>query len=360
MVFTIILAFISLIGLIVLHEFSHFILAKRFGVKIEEFGIFLPPRLIGKKIGETIYSLNLLPFGAFVKLYGEVDHEKKEYWSFTQKPIWQRVLIVIGGVVSFWIISAILLSIVMGLGTPTTISDKENGNLIEPKVQIAAVAPNSPAEIAGIKPGDTIKKFSISNLQFSIDKVKEVQELTEKYKGEEVTLTIERGKEIFEVSLVPRVSPPEGEGAMGVALVRTTIKSYPWEEAPIQGIIATGNLTVAIIQGWARALVLATKREPTGVQLMGPVGILGLFAQIGQLGINYFLQFVAIISIYMALFNVLPIPALDGGKLVFLGIEALRKRPVSSKTEQQITTFFFVLLIGLIILVTIKDISRLF
>ena len=98
------IAFLSLIGLIVLHEFGHFILAKRFGVKVEEFGIFLPPRLIGKKIGETIYSLNLLPFGAFVKLYGEVDQEKKEYWSFTQKPIWQRVLIVIGGVVSFWII----------------------------------------------------------------------------------------------------------------------------------------------------------------------------------------------------------------------------------------------------------------
>ena len=354
------IAFLSLIGLIILHEFGHFILAKRFGVKVEEFGIFLPPRLIGKKIGETIYSLNLLPFGAFVKLYGEVDQEEKEYWSFTQKPIWQRVLIVIGGVVSFWIISAILLSIVMGLGAPTAISDEENENLVDPKVQIAAVAPNSPAEIAGIKPGDTIRKFSIFNFQFSIDKVKEVQELTEKYKGEEVILTIERGKEIFEVSLVPRVSPSKGEGAMGVALVRTAIKSYPWYQAPIQGIIATGNLTMAVIKGWAQALFLAIKGEPTGVQLMGPVGILGLFAQVGQLGINYFLQFIAIISIYIALFNILPIPALDGGKLVFLGIEAVRKRPVSTKTEQQITTVFFALLIALTIWVTIKDIVRLF
>jgi len=354
------IAFLSLIGLIILHEFGHFILAKRFGVKVEEFGIFLPPRLIGKKIGETIYSLNLLPFGAFVKLYGEVDQEKKEYWSFTQKPIWQRVLIVIGGVVSFWIISAILLSIVMGLGAPTAISDEENENLVDPKVQIAAVASNSPAEIAGIKPGDTIRKFSIFNFQFSIDKVKEVQELTEKYKGEEVILTIERGKEIFEVSLVPRVSPSKGEGAMGVALVRTAIKSYPWYQAPIQGIIATGNLTMAVIKGWAQALFLAIKGEPTGVQLMGPVGILGLFAQVGQLGINYFLQFIAIISIYIALFNILPIPALDGGKLVFLGIEAVRKRPVSTKTEQQITTVFFALLIALTIWVTIKDIVRLF
>jgi len=263
-------------------------------------------------------------------------------------------------VVSFWIISAILLSIVMGLGAPTAISDEENENLVDPKVQIAAVAPNSPAEIAGIKPGDTIKEFRIKNLEFRIDKVKEVQEFTEKYKGEEITLTIERGKEVFEVSLVPRVSPSKGEGAMGVALVRTAIKSYPWYQAPIQGIIATGNLTMAVIKGWAQALFLAIKGEPTGVQLMGPVGILGLFAQVGQLGINYFLQFIAIISIYIALFNILPIPALDGGKLVFLGIEAVRKRPVSTKTEQQITTVFFALLIALTIWVTIKDIVRLF
>jgi len=360
MIFTLIIAFISLIGLIILHELGHFILAKKFGVKVEEFGIGLPPRLIGKKIGETIYSLNLLPLGAFVKLYGEEDREKREYWSFTQKPIWQRALIVLGGVVSFWIISAILLSVVMGLGAPTAVSDEENGNLIEPKVQIAQVSANSPAEIAGIKPGDTIKKFSISNLQFSIDKVKEVQELTEKYKGEEVTLTIQRGKEIFDVRLVPRVSPPEGEGPMGVALVRTAIKSYPWYQAPIQGVIATGNLTMAVIQGWGQALVNAIKGLPTGVQLMGPVGILGLFAQVGQLGVNYFLQFIAIISIYIALFNILPIPALDGGKLLFLGIEAARKRPISQKIEQQITAIFFALLIALIIWVTIKDIARLF
>ncbi len=360
MFLTIIIAFLSLIGLIIIHEFGHFILAKRFGVKVEEFGIGLPPRLIGKKIGETIYSLNLLPFGAFVKLYGELNEERKEYWSFTQKPIWQRVLIVIGGVVSFWIISAILLTIVMGLGAPTAISDEENENLIESKVQVVAVASNSPAEIAGIKPGDTILKLGIRDYELGIRKVREVQDFTNLHKGEEITLTIERGKEVFEVSLIPRISPPAGEGAMGVALVRTAIKSYPWSQAPIQGIVATGNLTIAVIQGWAQALLSAIKGLPTGVQLMGPVGILGLFTQVGQLGVNYFLQLIAIISIYIALFNILPIPALDGGKLLFLGIEAVRKRPVSQKMEQKITAIFFALLIALIIWVTIKDIARLF
>ena len=359
MLITILAAFISLIGLIVLHEFGHFILAKRFGVKVEEFGIFFPPRLIGKKFGETLYSLNLLPLGAFVKVRGE-EGGIESADSFPGRPIWQRALIILGGVVSFWIISVILLSIVMGMGVPTAISDEENENLIDPKVQIAAIAPGSPAEEAEIKPGDTIKQLIINNQQLTINKVKEVQEFTNLHKGEEVTLTIERGKEIFEVSLVPRVSPPEGEGPMGVALVRTAIKSYPWYQAPIQGVIATGNLTMAVIQGWGQALVNAIKGLPTGVQLMGPVGILGLFAQVGQLGVNYFLQFIAIISIYIALFNILPIPALDGGKLLFLGIEAARKRPISQKIEQQITAIFFALLIALIIWVTIKDIARLF
>jgi len=357
---SLLLAFFSLVVLIILHELGHFLLAKRFGVKVEEFGIFLPPRLISKKIGETVYSLNLLPLGAFVRLHGEADQGGSEYWSFSQKPIWQRALIILGGVVSFWIVSVILLSIVMGLGVPTAISDEENGDLIDPMVRVMAVAPNSPAEMAGIRLGDAIRKFSIFNFQSPISKVRELQELTEKYKGEEVTLTIERGREIFVVSLVPRVSPPEGEGPMGVVLVRTAMKFYPWYQAPIQGVITTVNLTLAIIQGWIEALVLAVRREPTGVELAGPVGIVSLVAQVGRLGISYFLQFIAIISLHIALFNLLPIPALDGGKLVFLGIETVRKKPISLKTEQQITAFSFALLIFLIIWVTIHDIKRLF
>jgi len=359
MVFTIIIAFVSLIGLMILHEFGHFVVAKRFGVKVEEFGIGYPPRLFGKRIGETIYSLNLLPFGAFVKIYGE-EKKVEDSRSFSQKPIWQRALITLGGVVSFWIISAILLSIVMGLGTPAIISDEENGELANPRVQITAVAPSSPAEKAELEAGDTIKKIIINSQQLTINTVKEVQEFTNLYRGKEVTLTIQRGKEVFEVSIAPRVSPPEGEGAMGVALVRTAIKIYPWYEAPFRGILATGNLTIAVIQGWAQALGNLIKGLPTGVQLMGPVGIFSLFAQAGQLGVIYFLQFIAIISIYIALFNILPIPALDGGKLLFLGIEAVRRKPVSQKIEQNITVAFFMILVALMVLVTIKDIVRLF
>ena len=360
MVLIIIIAFISLMGLVILHELGHFVLARRFGVKVEEFGVGLPPRIFGKKIGETIYSLNLLPFGAFVKILGEEKKEEGER-SFSQKPIWQRALIVLGGVVSFWLVAAILLSFIMGLGAPTAVSDEENSEgLKNPRVQVVQILPDSPAQIAGIKEGDAIKQLTVNGEQLKINKVKEVQEITEENKGKEIVLTIERGKQVFDVSLIPRIQPPSGEGAMGVALVRTAIKSYPWYQAPWQGIRAAGNLTVMIVEGWGHALANVVKGQPSGAQIMGPVGIFSLFNQVGQMGAVYFLQFIAVISIYLALFNILPIPAVDGGKLLFLGIEAVRRKPVAQKTEQGITAAFFALLLGLMVLVTIKDIIRLF
>ncbi len=185
MILSILIALISIIGLVVLHEFGHFIIAQKFGVKVEEFGVGYPPRLFGKKIGETLYSLNLLPFGAFVKISGADSDENstlEDYRKFTGKPAWQRALILFGGAVSFWIIAAILLSFVFGMGAPVAISDEEEGILVNPKVQILAIFPGSPAEKAGIKMGDAIKELRINDYELGITKVKEIQEFTEKYK----------------------------------------------------------------------------------------------------------------------------------------------------------------------------------
>ncbi|MBU0476472.1 site-2 protease family protein [Patescibacteria group bacterium] len=362
MFFTIFIALASLIGLMIIHELGHFVIAKKFGVKVEEFGIGYPPRLLGKKIGGTLYSLNLLPFGAFVKIYGE-EKEIDDYSSFSGKPVWQRILIVLGGVISFWIVAAVLLTIVMGLGAPTAVSDEDSSDLKEPSVQIIAVASNSPAEISDLAAGDVIKRLTIDSQQLTINKVKEVQEFTEAHKGEEIVLTIQRGKEVFDVSLVPRLSPPEGEGAIGVGLVRVAIKNYPWYQAPIQGVLETLGLTKSIVMGLAGVMgnVAGGAGFPPGVQLMGPVGVFGLFTQMAQLGIIYFLRFVAAISVYLAIFNILPIPALDGGKLAFLILEGIRRKPIDQKIEQGIHFTFFVLLIFLMIFVTIKfDIPRIF
>jgi len=359
MFLTIIIAFLSLISLFILHEFGHFILAKLFGVRVEEFGIGYPPRLFGKKIGQTLYSLNLLPFGAFVKIPGEIEKiDDRE--SFSTKSLLKRALIVFGGVLSFWIISAILFSIVFSLGAEMTIGDEETKNVINPKVQIADVAVDSPAKVAGLEAGDTIKQFQISNFKFQISKVSELQELTEEYKGEEITLTVEREKEVFDVKLTPRALPPIGEGPMGIALVRTAIKVYPWWLSPWQGILTTAKMTAAIIQGYYQAIKNSFLGMPSGVELMGPVGIFHLFVQASELGVNYFLQFIGMIAIYVAVFNILPIPSVDGGKLLFILIEAIRKKPINPKIEENITATFFVFLVALSILVAIKDLSKIF
>ncbi|HDL75039.1 MAG TPA: hypothetical protein ENH06_01480, partial [bacterium] len=153
-----------------------------------------------------------------------------------------------------------------------------------------------------------------------------------------------------------RISQPNGEGAIGIGLIRTAIISYAWYKAPIQGILATGNLTLAILNGWFRVL----SGGLSGAQVVGPVGILSLFNQMSKLGVVYFIQFIAIIAIQLGLFNLLPIPALDGGKVLFLAIEKFRGKAINPEIEQKITASFFFLLIILMIWITIKDIIRIF
>lgn len=359
MLSTIIIAFFSLIGLMVLHEFGHFFVAKKYGVKVEEFGIGYPPRIFAKKIGETVYSLNLLPFGAFVRLPGEIG-KTSEPNSFSNQPIRKRALIILGGVISFWIIAAVIFSIVFNLGAPVAVSDSDNSNLINPKVQIIAVAKDSPAEAAGLKVGDTIKELSFLNDLLVPDKTKQVQDFTSLYLGKEIKLKIERGDQVLGTTLVPRTSPPKGEGAMGIALARVGIVKYPWHLTPWQGIVATSNLTVGIINGYFNAIKNVFVGQPSGVQMTGPIGVFHMLSQAQEMGINYFLNFLAMISVYLAVFNLMPIPAVDGGKLLFLAIEAVRKKPVPEKIEANITAAFFMLLIVLMIFVTINDISRIF
>jgi len=363
---TFIIALFSILGLLVLHEYGHFIIAKKCGVEVEEFGVGYPPRLFGRKIGETIYSINLIPFGAFVRIKGEVGGIE-DYRSFSSKPIWQRALIVLGGVASFWIVSIVLLTIVSGVwGLPTAVSDNETKNLVDPKVQIIGVLEDSPAGEAGLKIADIIKGIKTEGSEFkAISKVTEVQEFVAANKGQQITLDIKRGKDYLEIPIVPRVSPPNGEGPLGVALVRIALRPCAWYRAPIQGINATYILTSNILEGWIMGIksALGIEKLPAGVkfEMRGPLGIFDLLGEYFEIGFNYFLYLVALISVALALANILPIPALDGGKLVFLAIEAVRKKPVSVKIEQNLTTFFFAILIVLMLYITIKfDIPRLF
>jgi len=356
---SILIVFFSLIALAIIHEFGHFVVAKRFGTNVEEFGIGYPPRITGKKLGNTFYSLNWLPFGAFVRIKGEEgDVSIEEVQGIQAKPIWQRALIILGGVISFWLVSIILLTIIFRTGAPITISDATEVD--KAKVQIISVAKESPAEEAGIRVGDTIRNIRYQDSSFNISKVKEVQEFTEKHKGEKVILIIERGKESIELSLIPRIEIPEGQGAIGIGLIRTVIDQYPLPVAFLEAIKTCLNLTSQILMGFGNAFKNAFYRQPTGVQLMGPIGIGSLMTQAIEVGFVYYLQLVALISIHLAIVNLLPIPAVDGGKLLFLGLEKIKGRPLNQKIERGVNSLFFILLIIIMFFVTIKDIQTIF
>lgn len=361
MILNFLIAIASIIGLFTLHELGHFVLAKRFGIRVDEFGIGYPPRVFGKKFGETVYSLNLLPFGAFVKIYGE-EERKDEDNSFNNKPFWQKSAVILGGVVSFWIFSWVLLSIVFTLGTASAITDEETGNLTNVSVQIIGLAPDSPGEMAGLKPGDVVRQMKFQDETIEIATTKDISDFTDLHLGQEITLSVERVAEKIDITLVPRQTPPEGEGHIGLELVRTATKSYPFPSSIAVGAKATWNLTIAALKGWGSIVSSLFRGDgmPHGVQLSGPVGIFDILAKAQKAGVSYYLQIIAVISIFVALFNALPIPAMDGGKFLFICIEKLRRKPMNQKIEQNINAFSFGALVILAVIVTIKDIIKLF
>lgn len=342
------LIFIAIIALLVLvHELGHFIMARRAGVKIEEFGIGFPPRLFSFKKGETVYSLNLLPIGGFVKIYGEDGEGETSADNFMAKSVWQRSKIIVAGVLMNLILAVVLLAIGYKIGLPTAVDDNTAGS----KIQITQVAPESPAEKSGIKMGDIILKSNI----------KEFQDIIEQNKGREISLSVERGKEILSFSVTPRENPPAGEGAIGIGLANIALVSYPWYEAIIKGITTSFNLFINIFAAFGNLIwQLFTGYGATEAKVAGPIGIFMLTDQFAKIGFVYLLQFVAILSVNLAVINILPLPALDGGRLLFLIIEKIQGKPVNRETERKIHSAGFIILIGLMALITLRDVIKLF
>ena len=358
-----IIVFILILGILIfVHEFGHYISAKKSGVRVEEFGFGFPPRIFAFKKGETTYSLNLIPVGGFVKIFGEERGEKKSTSkrAFYNKPAWQRAIILFAGVFMNLLVAAIFLSIVHGIGVPSFVEKGQEANYRNIQIQIVEVAKNSPAEKAGIKIGDAIFGLSFNQEAVQIKEVEDVQNFIAGHIGEELNFTLKRGNETLQKVMIPRSNPPEGEGATGIAMSKTGLISYPWYKAIIKGFETAGKLIVTMISLFYLLIKTLILKGTMIGEIAGPVGIAALTSQMVQLGWVYVLQFTAILSINLAIINFLPFPALDGGRLLFLLIEKIKGKPIKFKTERLANSIGFAFLILLIIVITFRDIVKLF
>lgn len=373
--FVILVFIITLLILVVIHELGHFFAAKSFNIKVLEFGFGIPPRAWGKKIGETIWSLNWLPFGGFVRLLGEDEADKKileDKRSFATQAIWKRITVVVAGVVMNLLLAWLLFYIVLGFqGFKTKLpllSDYHFSGInqsTETSIVVGNIAKDSPAEKAGLKDGDRVMAINGAPLTESGKFVEEIKANA----GKEVKLTISdlQGNNTREVTVTPRVNPPEGQGALGVSLggIKTVNLSF---DTPIQKIFA-GPIYSYNLVGYSGKILGETigfsveKHDigPVSEAVAGPVGITSVVGQILSIDkpLLPYLDFVAALSLNLAIVNVLPFPGLDGGRLFFLVIEGITRKKTHAVIEKYVHTIGLVVLLSLIILITISDIRKL-
>lgn len=347
MLIGIIAVIIFLSILILVHELGHFWAAKKFGLLVEEFGFGLPPKIWSKKIGETVYSLNALPFGGFVKILGE-DGGVAGTRSFPSLSLGRRTIIIAAGVLMNFLFGWLVISIVFSIGLP-------------PAVVITEVRENTPAMEIGLKPGDRIVSAGADSVYFEGDllNVESFIKLIDERRGKEVNLKIQRNGETLEFKAAPRINPPLGQGALGIGLVdagfpKKNILTSFWE-----GFKASLELIKTIIVSIFGLIAKAFVGKASFEQVTGPIGIVKITSQAGTLGFVYLLQLLALISLNLAVINILPFPALDGGRLIFLAIEKIKGSPVNQKFEKIVNAVGFSFLIFLMLVITIKDIIKL-
>ncbi len=357
---TILIFFIVLSVLVLVHEYGHYITAKRAGAKVEEFGFGFPPKIFSFTKNGTLFSVNAIPFGGFVKIFGESGEPKNEAGSFTSLKVSQRAKIISAGVVMNVVLAFLLLSWGNLIGRPAVITAENEYLAQNIQIQIVNVAENSPASRAGLKGGDVVKSAGFNGAEKSFSDVAEFRNFVEGVAGREVTMNIERGGESLSLNLTPRVNPPAEEGALGVALVKTGLIKSPWYLFLWQGL----KDTMFMIGVIASALFLFFKTLILEGRVMGeiagPIGIAFLTGEAYQMGLSYLINLVAILSINLAILNILPFPALDGGRLVFLAVEKIKGSPLSHKFENAVNAAGFALLLALMVFVTWQDIAKFF
>lgn len=343
-----------------MHEFGHFVLAKIFGVRVDEFGIGYPPRIWGKKIKDTIYSINWLPFGAFVKILGEDGDNKGDVNSFSNQKPWKRFSVLSGGIIINLICGMLLLGVGYAIGLPVLVNEDEVNQVENVGLSILSVSNDSPAESSGIKAGDIVLSVKAGETEVKDLTPTIFSDFIKSHLEEKIVLTIKTTDGVVEKIATARKDPPEGQGALGVSIGQVGFVQYGFFKSIWMGIkngfqlfLNTFVIAFYLIKGLLGI-------GPSIGELVGPIGITALGSQTVKLGIGYLLQFLASISIGLAAINVIPIPALDGGRILFILIEKIKGSPVKAKTENMVHSAGFVFLIVLSVYIAVKDIIRLF
>lgn len=341
-----ILIFLILISILILiHEFGHFLMARIFKVRVEEFGIGFPPRIFKIKKGETLYSLNLIPFGGFVRLYGE-DEKKFASDSFSDQAPLKRLAIILAGIIFNIILAYLIFIIILPLGFYKPIFDERPG-----QIMIVEVAANSPAFLIGLQKGDIILNF---------DQIKNFQDFVSQNKGKEITLNIKRENKILTLKTIPRIQFPQSEGPLGIGILKVELTKVNFPRNLIYGLYLTFDTLNKMIEKLKDIFknILTEGKMPQDV--VGPVGLFYILNQLKVFGLNYILFVFALISLNLALINVIPFPALDGGRAIFVAFELLTGKAPNKKFEAILHLTGFIILILLGILITFKDIKMIF
>lgn len=363
---SLIIFILLLVALILVHEFGHFAAAKLFGIRVDEFGIFFPPRLLAFKKGETEYSLNALPFGGFVKIFGENAAEGKDNpRSFAHKPRMVQAAVVVAGIVMNLVFAWLILSAGYLVGLPTAVEHAGFGVVRDAKVEIVGVVPGSPAQVAGVAGGDTIvvahaagETLDTRTLNTS-EQAQAVHTFLTSHQNDPITLTIMHNKQQEQVSLEAKEGVIVGRKALGVELSDVGVLQLPPHLALLQGAMLAWDMTRSTAQGLGVFFATVVRGVADWSGIAGPIGIATLGTQAVNEGFAAAVTLTALISINLALINVIPIPGLDGGRLLFIAIEGVLRRPISPRLSVGLTVAGFAFLIGLMVLVSYHDITKL-
>lgn len=361
--------FLIVLGVLVfVHELGHFLLAKRAGVRVDEFGFGYPPRALslGRRWG-TLFTLNWIPFGGFVKIFGE-NYEEEESPSeaaslgknFTQvSKKWQAAILVAGVAFNF-LFAWLLFSLGFMIGLPTSAENDFGAEVKNAELTIVGLAAGSPAEEASLKTGDKIKSIRDERGD-EIDALnpESVSNFINQSSGL-VSVQVDRGGESLNFELEPDETIVEGRRVIGINMDMVGLLSLPVHKALYQGGKATIQLSYMTVLGIGGLIADAVRGQADISEVAGPVGIVGLVGDATRLGFAYLLTFTALISINLAVINLVPFPALDGGRILFVAIEGITRRKINAKAAGILNTVGFFLLIAVMLVVTYRDILRLF